>query len=251
MAPMTNFTNQVVIVTGASSGIGAALVKVFSKKGAHVVLVARRRNRLEEVSQECAGESLIVIADLTKEADRKSVIQQTLDRWGRIDILINNAGRGMYGRFAASSETDWRQLFEINLFSAVFLTQDVLPIMQAQAKGLVINMASIGGLIAHSDNVTPYVASKHAMVGFSRGLSRDLVDQGIRVLAVCPHLTDTDFFNVSKGAGEMAPIIVKFKDVMDSPQQVAHGIIEQIDSEKVVLFPTSKPAKAYERMRDI
>jgi short-subunit dehydrogenase len=153
MAPMTNFTNQVVIVTGASSGIGAALVKVFSKKGAHVVLVARRRNRLEEVSQECAGESLIVIADLTKEADRKSVIQQTLDRWGRIDILINNAGRGMYGRFAASSETDWRQLFEINLFSAVFLTQDVLPIMQAQAKGLVINMASIGGLIAHSDNV--------------------------------------------------------------------------------------------------
>lgn len=248
---MTDFTNQVVMVTGASSGIGAALAQAFSKEGAHVALVARRQERLEEISRTCAGESLIVTADLTKKTDRKSAIQQTMNRWGRIDILINNAGRGMYGHFTASTEDDWRQLFEINLFSAVFLTQAVLPIMQAQAKGLVINMASIGGLIAHSDSVTPYVASKHAMVGFSRGLARDLADQGIRVLAVCPHLTDTEFFKASRGAGEMAPIIEKIKDVMDSPQHVARGIIEQIDSEKVVIFPTSKPAKAYEKLKDI
>ena len=104
---------------------------------------------------------------------------------------------------------------------------------------------------AHSDKVTPYVASKHAMVGFSRGLSQDLADEGIRVLAVCPHLTDTEFFTVSSGAQEMAPTIEKYRDFLDSPQDVARGILEQLDSNKLVIFPTSKPAKAFEKLRDI
>lgn len=248
---MINLANQVVIVTGASSGIGAALAQAFSQKGAYVVLVARRLQRLNQVSGECSGDVLVVKADLTKDSDRKSIVKQTVERWGRIDILVNNAGMGMYGHFMTTTEADWRQLFEINLFSHVFLTHSVLPTMQARGKGLVINLASIGGLMAHSDKVTPYLASKHALVGFSRGLARDLVGTGIRVLAICPHMTKTEFFKVSSGAREMAPVVQRYIDFMDTPEDVAWGILKQLNSNRIVIFPTPKPAKAYEKHRDV
>lgn len=248
---MANVNGKVVIVTGASSGIGAALARGFSQKGAFVTLAARRLGRLEEVARTCPGETLVVSADLVREADRKNVVQQTVDRWGRVDILINNAGLGIYGHFTATTEADWREIFEVNLFALVFLTRAVLSVMQAQGSGLIINMASIGGLVAHSDKVTPYVASKHAVVGFSRGLVRDLAGTGIRVLAVCPHLTDTEFFSLSPGAQEMAPVVEKFRSFMDSPEQVAQGIIDQMDSDRIVVFPTAKPARAYAKQRDI
>ena len=248
---MTNLQSKVVIVTGASSGIGGALAKAFSREGARVTLAARRIDRLNEMGQACPGENLIVKADILKEEDRQAIVQQTLDRWGRVDILINNAGIGIYGDFMEITEGDWRKLFDINLFATVFLTQAVLPTMQAQGQGLIVNIASIGGLIAHSDRVTPYVACKHAVVGFSRGLAKDLAGTGICVLAVCPHLTATEFFNVSPGAREMASEVEKYKDFMDSPEEVAQGIIKQLGSERLVVFPTAKPAKVYEKLRDI
>lgn len=248
---MVDLNSKVVIVTGASSGIGAALAQGFSRQGARVTLAARRLGRLKEVAEKCPGEILIVRADLIREGDRTAIFQQTVDQWGRIDILVNNAGLGMYGHFMTTTEADWRQIFEINLFAAVFLTQAVLPIMQAQGQGIVVNMTSIGGLIAHSDKVTPYVASKHALVGFSRGLARDLAGTGIRVLAVCPHLTETEFFTVSPGAEEMAPVVEKYRGFMDRPEEVAKGILDQLDSKQLVLFPTTKPARAYEKQKDI
>jgi short-subunit dehydrogenase len=168
-----------------------------------------------------------------------------------MDILVNNAGLGMYGDFRATTESDWRRIFEVNLFSLVFMTQAVLPILQSQGEGILVNMASIGGLMAHAEKVTPYVASKHAVVGFSRGLARDLAGTGIRVLAVCPHLTDTEFFRTSPGAREMVPVIEKFKTFLDSPEEVARGILNQLDSKRLVIFPTGKPARAYEKARDL
>jgi uncharacterized protein len=248
---MVNPDNNVVMVTGASSGIGAALAKVFSRRGARVVLTARRRDRLEETAAGCPGETLIVPADLVAETHREALVGKSMDRWGRIDILMNNAGLGMYGDFSASTQDQWRRLFEINLFSVVFLTQTVLPIMMRQKQGLIVNTASIGGLMAHSNHVTPYVASKHALVGFTRGLAMDLKGTGIRVLAACPHLTDTEFFEASPGAEEMASQVEKYKTFMDSPEDVAGGIIDQLDSERLVVFPTDKPARAYEKQRKL
>lgn len=248
---MADLQSKVAIVSGASSGIGAALARIISREGARVTLAARRIDRLKEVGQACPGESLIVKADVLKEKDRQAIVQQTLDRWGRIDILINSAGLGMYGDFISTTEADWRKLFDINLFAIVFLTQIVLPTMKAQGQGVIVNIASIGGLVAHSDKVTPYVACKHAVVGFSRGLAKDLTGTGIRVLAVCPHLTATEFFSVSPGAQEMASEVEKYKDFMDTPEEVAQGIMRQLGSEHLVVFPTSKPAKVYEKLRDI
>lgn len=248
---MVSLESKVVILTGASSGIGAALARGFSERGARLTLASRRMDRLEKVALKCPGEVSIVGADLAEEADRKKVVQQTIDRWGRIDILVNNAGLGGYGQFLSTTEGDWRRMFEVNLFALVFMTHAVLPFMQSQGSGIVVNMASIGGLIAHSDRVTPYVASKHAVVGFSRGLVRDLAGTGIRILAVCPHLTDTEFFSVSPGAAEMAPVVEKYRSFMDTPEDVANGILEQLGSDRLIIFPTAKPAKAYAKQRDI
>jgi len=248
---MMALKGKAVIVTGASSGIGACLARGFSREGAFVTLAARREDRLREVARSCPREVLVVPTDLLQERARRTLVRETLGRWGRIDILVNNAGMGLYGPFQQTTEAAWRQIFEINLFSVVFLTQTVLPVMLAQGEGLVLNLASIGGLIAHAEKVTPYVASKHAVVGLSRGLARDLAGTGVRVLAACPHLTATEFFRFSPGAEEMAPAVEKFKSFMDSPEDVAQGILNQLDSDRLVVFPTAKPAKAYEKQREI
>jgi len=248
---MVDLRGKTVIITGASSGIGAALAVAFSREGAYLTLAARRLDRLKEVAQKCPGEVFPLAADLTRDSDRRDIVQQTLERWGRIDILVNNAGLGMYGDFLSAAEEDWRQIFEVNLFALVFMTREVLPHMQSRGSGIIVNLASIGGLIAHSDRVTPYVSSKHAVVGFSRGLAKDLAGSGIRVLAVCPHLTDTEFFTASPGAREMAPVVEKFKSFMDRPEDVARGILEQLDSDRLIVFPTVKPARAYEKQKDI
>jgi len=248
---MVDLKGKTAIITGASSGIGAALALEFSRAGARLTLAARRLDRLQEVAGKCPGEVFHIAADLTQETDRGRIIQQTLDRWGRIDVLVNNAGLGIYGDFLSAGEEDWRRVFEVNLFALVFMTRAVLPHMHSRGGGIIVNMASIGGLIAHSDRVTPYVASKHAVVGFSRGLAKDLAGTGIRVLAVCPHLTDTEFFSTSPGAREMALVVEKFKSFMDRPEDVARGILEQLDSDRLIIFPTGKPARAYERQKDI
>jgi short-subunit dehydrogenase len=248
---MVELKGKTVIITGASSGIGAALAVEFSHRGARLTLAARRLDRLKEIAQRCPGEVLPISADLTQETDRGRIVQKTLEKWGGVDILVNNAGLGIYGDFESATDEDWRRIFEVNLFALVFMTRAVLPHMHSRGSGIIVNIASIGGLIAHSDKVTPYVASKHAVVGFSRGLAKDLAGTGIRVLAVCPHLTDTEFFSTSPGAQEMAPVVDKLKSFMDRPEDVARGILEKLDSDRLVIFPTGKPAKAFEKQRDI
>ncbi|MBI5584863.1 MAG: SDR family oxidoreductase [Deltaproteobacteria bacterium] len=248
---MFDLEGKIVIITGASSGIGAALAQGFSRAGARVVLAARRKQKLEMVAAECPGDHLSVEADVTDPQGRRDILQKTLERWGRLDILVNNAGIGAYGHFLDTTEAEWRRLFEINLFAPVLLTGEALKIMLNQGAGLIINLASLGGLLAHADKVAAYVASKHALLGFSRGLARDLAGTGIRVLAVCPHLTATEFFSASGGAEELAPEVKKYQGFMDSPEEVARGILDQLDASRLVVFPTDKPARAYAKQKDL
>jgi len=248
---MINLQDQIVIVTGASSGIGASLAKSFSGAGSKVALVARRKEKLVAISSCCSCETLVIKADVISENDRFRIVNETLRKWGRIDILVNNAGMGMYGDIMGTTEQDWRNLFEINVFAPVMLTKLVIPVMKKQGSGIIVNIASIGGLYAHADKVAPYVASKHAMVGFSRGLAKDLAGTGIKVLAACPHLTDTEFFSTSPGADLMAPVVEKTRKYMDSPDKVAEGIIDQLESQRLIVFPTEQGAISYEKQRDI
>jgi len=240
-----------VVLTGGSSGIGAALAQAMSAAGARMALMARRAEGLKETAGRCPGQVALVAGDVTRDQDRRELVRAAKERWGRVDILVNNAGRGSYGPFLTTGEEVWRELFEVNLFAAVALTREVLPLMLAQGQGLIVNLASIAGLAAHTDQVVPYVASKHALVGFSRGLARDLEGTGVRVKAVCPHLTDTGFFATGPGAEEMAPVAARYRAVMDTPQEVAQGILRKLDQEGVILLPTEAPARAWDRLRDI
>jgi len=242
---------KVAIITGASSGIGAALALEFSRAGARVVLFARRQEQLERVAAACPGETLTQAGDVTSEADRRALVAAAQERWGRVDLLVNNAGLGSYGDFLDTSQEDWRRLMEINLFAAVFLASAALPAMLAQGSGLILNIASIGGLMAHADKVTPYVTSKHALVGFTRGLAKDLEGSGVTVKAACPHLTATEFFDHSQGAAELAPVAAKYRPHMDTPDEVARGILAGLDGPATVFFPTGAPARAYEKGREL
>lgn len=248
---MTDLRGKIAVVTGASSGIGAALAKALWQEGAKVVLTARRSDLLEKLARDCFHEALVVAGDITVSQDRERLIRETLNKWEQIDILINNAGLGGYGHLLDTSEAHWRRLFEVNVFAPVFLTQAVLPGMLSRKAGLIINMGSIAALVAHSDRVSPYVASKHALLGFSRGLAKDLSGTGVRVLVPCPHLTDTEFFEKGTGKEEMAPVVAHYRSFMDTPSAVARGILGQLESDSLILFPTEKPARAYHKQRDI
>ncbi len=240
-----------ILLSGASSGIGAALARLLLQSGSRVAMLARRGERLKVLAAGHPQTSLALTGDITRPQDRKALVEAATERWGRLDVLINNAGVGHYGDVLEANEQAWRELFEINFFAPVLLAREVLPVMLAQKQGLIVNIASIGALVAHSDKVTPYVASKHALLGFSRGLAKDLAGSGVRVKAVCPHLTATEFFEVSPGAAAMAPEVAKYRSYMDTPGEVAQGILDQLDDDGLVLFPTEKPQAAYQKMREL
>lgn len=248
---MPDLQDKIIIITGASSGIGAALCRTCSIHGAKVALAARREDLLQRVASECPGETLVIPSDVTTDQGRRDIARKTLEKWGRIDVLVNNAGLGAYGPFWEASPGEWRELFEINLFSLVFLTSEVLSPMLERDRGVIVNVASIGGLVAHSPNVSAYVASKHAVVGFSRGLQKDLAETGIVVKAVCPHMTATEFFEASPGAEAMRSEVEKYRSFMDSPEAVAEGIVAGLDGNGLIVFPTDKPARFFEKTRDV
>ncbi|PIV23338.1 MAG: oxidoreductase [Deltaproteobacteria bacterium CG03_land_8_20_14_0_80_45_14] len=248
---MKSLEGKVVIITGASSGIGAALAKAFSQREARVVLTARRLEKLKEAARNCPNETLCVRSDVTNVKDRQDLINQTLSQWNRVDILVNNAGSGMYGKLESIKEREIRNLFEVNILSIIFLTQMVLPIMKSQGEGLIVNISSIAGLVSHSNNVAPYISTKHAVIGFSRGLVKDLQGTKIKVNVVCPYLTLTEFFDASVGTQEMSGIVEQLRSRMDSPDQVAKGILNQIFSDRFIIFPTEISEKAYFKFRDL
>ena len=248
---MVNPDGKVVVVTGASSGIGAALARLFSEKGARVVLTSRRRDRLEETAARCSGETLVLPADLVEDAHRKALVDQTVKRWGRIDILANNAGLGIYGDFSSTTEAQWRQLFEINLFSIVFLTRGVLPVMKAQegradrqygfhrwAHGPFRPCDPLRGQQTRGGGIFP---------GPGHGSERDR-DQGAGRLS--PPDGHRIFSSLSRSGGYGARR-GEIQNIHGHPEDVARGIVRQLDSERLVVFPTEKPARAYEKQRDL
>jgi len=178
--------NKVVIVTGASSGIGEATARQFGKEGARLVLAARRVDRLELLAQEIhalhsGAETLVVQADLSKLEDIQSLIKQTLDKFGRIDVLINNAGFGRLDWLENLDPVkDIQAQFDVNVLGVIQTTRQVLPIMIRQRSGHIINMGSMAGLVA-TPTYTVYAASKHAVHGFSEALRREVKPWGIDV----------------------------------------------------------------------
>jgi short-subunit dehydrogenase len=189
---------KVVIVTGASSGIGEATAREFAKAGAKVVLAARRVDKLQTLAQEISAmgtsaETLVVQADLSKLEDIQSMIQQTLEKFNRIDVLVNNAGFGRLDWLENLDPIkDIQAQIDVNVMGVIQTTRQVLPVMMKQRAGSIINMCSMAGLVG-TPTYTIYAASKHAVHGFSEALRREVKPWGIDVSLIYPGGVVTEF----------------------------------------------------------
>jgi short-subunit dehydrogenase len=187
--------NKTAVVTGASSGIGAATALALPAEGYRVALVARRHERLEAIAEQIrahGGQALICAADVTDPDAARGSIARTLETWGRVDVLVNNAGRGLSATFETTTEDELRQLLELNLVSVLTLTRAVLPGMIAQGSGHVVNVGSIlgrRGLPLRS----AYAASKFGLTGLTESLRQEVRRHGIHVSLVLPIYTATEF----------------------------------------------------------
>ncbi|TND08246.1 MAG: short-chain dehydrogenase/reductase SDR [Bacteroidetes bacterium] len=191
---MNAFKNKVVWITGASSGIGEALVYAFAKEGAKIVLSARRSDELERVKKASGlsdADAFILPLDLSKIENADALAQQVIARFGRIDVLVNNGGISQRAHAQDTSiETD-RRIMEVNFFSAVLLTKSVLPHMLKQKSGHIVAMSSIAGKFGFYLR-SAYSASKHALHGFYESLRLEVEESGIRVLIACPGKIQTN-----------------------------------------------------------
>ncbi len=184
----TRFAGRVVVVTGASSGIGAELARQFAGAGARVVLAARDASRLAEVAAECGkrgGETLVVPADVANEASCAALIERTVAHFGQLDVLVNNAGLGSSGRFDEITDLSiFDTLMRVNYLGSVWCTAHALPHL-TRSRGQVVAISSLTGLTGVPKR-TAYAATKHAMAGFFDSLRIELEDSGVSVTVIYP-----------------------------------------------------------------
>jgi uncharacterized protein len=191
-----NMKGKVVIVTGASSGIGEAAAREFGRAGARVVIAARRLERLQALAHEIealGGDVLVVQTDMSKFGDIQSLVSQTIERFGRVDVLVNNAGFGRLDWLEKLDPMeDIQAQMDVNVMGVIHTTRQVLPVMIAQRSGSIINVCSIAGLVG-TPTYSIYAASKHAVHGFSEALRREVKPWGIDVSLIYPGGVLTEF----------------------------------------------------------
>jgi len=192
---------RIVLITGASSGIGAATARRLAGQGMRVALTARRQDRLEALAQEIrerGGAALAIPADLADPHAREALVRRIEETWGPVEVLINNAGFGYYGTVEETPRDVVERMFAVNVLAPIHLVQLVLPGMRRQGRGHIINVASVAGHIA-APPLTVYSATKFAVVGFSEGLRRELEPLGIHVTVISPGPVRTEFGQVASG----------------------------------------------------
>jgi NAD(P)-dependent dehydrogenase (short-subunit alcohol dehydrogenase family) len=191
-----NIKDSVIVITGASSGIGRATALLFAEQGAKVVLAARNEEALNEVATACGnlgGEAVSCRCDVSNEEDVKKLAQRAMDEYGRIDVWVNNAAITLFGRFEETPPEDWRKVLETNLFGYVSGARAVLPHFREQQSGVLINVSSVIGKVAFP-YVSAYTTSKFAIRGFAEALRMELRRTNIRVCTVYPASIDTPLF---------------------------------------------------------
>lgn len=195
---MFELNGKVAVVTGASSGLGKDAAIAYAKAGADVALLARRKDRLDEVAKDIEGfgqTALAVACDVSNEESVKQAIGEVLNHFGHIDILLNNAGVAVRGGIHQLSEADWQKGMDINVKGIFLVSKYVVPEMIKQTYGKIVNISSINGLIADKDDMFirhNYNASKAAVLGLSKGMAASYARYNITVNTVCPGLFETE-----------------------------------------------------------
>ncbi len=226
---------KVVLITGASEGIGAACAEAFLKRGARLSLIARSAEKLRIAGGPGA---VITAGDLTVPEVREAAVNATIDRFGAVDILINNAGMGLYDPAWSAPLADARSLFELNFFVPLALTQLVAPHMRRRASGVIVNVSSIAGRVT-LPWLTLYSASKYALGSLTDGLRMELKKDGIHTITVCPGYVKTKFQEHALG-GDPPPGIARRKQFAITPAQCAEAMVRGVErGARTVMAPRS------------
>ena len=243
MAKLTSYEGLTALVTGASSGIGRGLALRFAREGARVALVARRADRLRELATEIAssgGEALALRCDVGDQAQVLEAAGQALERFGSVDLLVNNAGYGHHRRFLDWDVEDMERMMRVNYLGSLYWTKALLPQMVERKRGWLVFMASVGGKIGVPEE-SAYAASKFALVGLAEALSIELEDDGIEVLTVCPGTFRTDFFD-EEALARMPPVS---RRSMLEPEELVDAIVDALARGKREITVPRRFATAY------
>ena len=216
---------KVVLLTGASSGLGRAFAVALGKAGAKIFLVARREDKLREVEREIAdsgGEAAYRVCDVRAVPSLFDLVDVVLARFKRLDVLVNNAGVGYRSPLLETKRSEISEMLETNLAAAIYLTQAALNALLRSAPSDIVNVSSIAGLEGFAEG-TVYCAAKSGLVGFSRALQAELKPANIRVTAICPGSIDTEFFE-------------RFRPTLDRPR-----MLEISDAVRALLYALTSP----------
>jgi NADP-dependent 3-hydroxy acid dehydrogenase YdfG len=231
---MTMLNGKTALVTGASSGFGEATALALAKAGAKVALAARRRDRLDALASqitEAGGQALVIEADLSREAQAIEAVRKTEHGFGRLDILINNAGVMYLEPVAEADLGRWRHMFELNVLGLIAASQAALEGMKARHTGHIVNISSTAGRIANA-NAGGYAGAKFAVVGFSEALRKEVCKDNIRVTVIEPGVAATELRDHIGHEGAKASI----NAYADSMRQ-----LQSVDIANAILFAVSQP----------
>ena len=231
-----DFKNKVVLITGASSGIGKQTAIEFAKLGSNIILVARTKNKLEQVENQLKQFNVITLVcpcDVSKKEQVENMSKIVLKKFNSVDILINNAGFAIYGSVFDLSIDEIKSQMETNYFGMIYCTKLFLPLMIKQKSGHIVNVASVAASFG-LPGIASYCASKFAMLGFSEGLKHELSGTGVGLTVVSPIMVKTEFFD--HPSFEKIP---KYSPTSLNPKTVAKAIVKAANSSKLEIITPS------------
>ncbi|MFY0569163.1 SDR family oxidoreductase [Archangium lansingense] len=230
--------NKVVVITGASAGIGAALAELAGKKGWKVVLAARREPELRQVAARVGSEALPVVTDVSRRADVQRLLETALARFGHVDVWVNNAGRGISKLVSELTDEDFDEMMRVNVKSALYGMQTVLPHFQSRGRGHLINVSSMLGRVPYVPERSAYNAAKHALNALTANLRQELRERypGIHVTTFLPGVVATEFGVNALGGGVDSRKIPGAQSV----EEVAAVLVETIEQPRPEVY--SRPA---------
>ncbi|WP_112435951.1 SDR family oxidoreductase [Rhizobium sp.] len=225
---MTDMNNRVVLITGASSGIGAATARELGRAGAKLVIGARRTDRLDALSEEIRAAGGVVISralDVTDRADMQAFVAAAIAEFGRVDVLVNNAGVMPLSLMSSLKVEEWDRMIDVNIKGVLYGVAAVLPVMNAQQSGQIINVSSVGGL-AVSPTAAVYCATKYAARAISDGLRQE--NKILRVTCVYPGVVESELADTITEPFA-AEAMVAYRAVALKPDAIARAILYAID----------------------